>query len=83
MTMQDPTRNEMLTFLCGLSPGETDSFDWEEAIYWFAANYHGGQSTNLYEALSASPYSPGPLRNEPSEGMPTELYQELVSEYGC
>lgn len=55
--MQDPTRDEMLT----LFKNEEDSFNVEAAIYWFASDYHGGQATNLYEALCQSPYNPGPL----------------------
>jgi hypothetical protein len=35
-------------------------FDIEEAAYWIAADYHGGQWSSLYSALSTSPYSPGP-----------------------
>ncbi len=73
--MQDPTREEMLEFLnaCPFAD-EQDEFDREEAIYWFASNYHGGQSSNLYSALSTSPYNPGPIARGPSDLF---LYDEL------
>jgi hypothetical protein len=44
---------------------EFDEIDREGAIYWFAADYHSGQWSNLYEALSTSPYSPGPIERGP------------------
>ena len=78
----DPTRNEMLSFLCGFYPGEAEQFDWEEAIYWFAHDWHGGQASNLYSALSTSPFHPGPLANGPEPGgMGEMLYQELEAEF--
>lgn len=76
--MYDPTREEMLTFLAA---HQAEEFDVEEAIYWFANDYHSGQWTNLYQALCASPYTPGPITNTPSEGMACELYAELVAEF--
>ncbi len=77
--MRDPTRQEMLDHLAALPfAAERDEFDREEAIYWFSADYHGGQWSNLYSALSTSPYSPGPLRNGPEE---TDLYQELEAAF--
>lgn len=58
----DPTREEMLAELASMPFAEEfDEFDREEAIYWFANDWHGGQSSNLYSALSTSPYRPGPL----------------------
>jgi hypothetical protein len=72
----DPTRDEMLAFL--ETTGVEDEFDREEAVYWFAANYHGGQSSNLYEALSMSPYAPGLATNEPDDDF---AYDLLISEY--
>ena len=40
-----------------------DRVDVARAIYWYAANYHEGQSSPLYEVLSRSPYRPGPMEN--------------------
>lgn len=82
--MRDPTRDEMLEFLAaGPFADEADDFDREEAIYWFANDYHGGQWSNLYAALCGSPYSPGPIANgcEP-DGMSAILYEELDAEFG-
>jgi hypothetical protein len=57
---------------------ETEEFDREEAIYWYAANYHGGQWSNLYSVLSTSEYRPGPLTNGPEpESMSADLYEHL------
>ena len=79
---QDPTRDDMLTFLCGFYPYEADQFDREEAMYWFANDWHGGQWSNLYSALSTSPYRPGALSSGPEEGgMAEMMYQELEAEY--
>ncbi len=79
----DPTRDEMLTFLAGFYPSETTPFDREEAIYWFAYDYHNGATSNLYSALSVSPYRPGPSRNgcDP-DGISTMLYDELAARFG-
>ncbi len=40
---------------------EADDFDKEEAIYCFASDWHGGQSSNLYSVLCNSPFKPGPV----------------------
>ena len=69
----DPTRNEMLAFLCGFYPYEVEQFDREEAIYWFAYAWHCGQGSNLYSALSTSPYKPSPLANGPEPGSIGEM----------
>jgi hypothetical protein len=57
-----------------------DEFDMEAAIYWLAADYHGGQGSNLYSALSQSPYTPSPLENGPRDGA-KELYDTLRGEF--
>lgn len=80
--MQDPTRDEMLSVLSGLYAGETDAFDIEEAMYWFSHDYHWGQFSNLYSALSTSQFNPGRLACGPDpESMASLLYDELVAEY--
>jgi hypothetical protein len=83
-TMQDPTRDEMLAFIASLPfASERDEFDTEEAIYWYASDYHGGQSSNLYAAICESPYSPGPCSNGPEpESIGADLYADLESEFG-
>lgn len=60
--MKDPTRAEMMAVLVPLFRHDTDGhWDYEEAMYWFANDYHGGQTSNLYSALSTSEYRPGPI----------------------
>jgi hypothetical protein len=79
-TMSDPTRKAMLDVLRDY--GDVDEFDVEEAIYWFASDYHGGQATNLYSVLSTSPYKPGPSTTGPSQdGMAHELYSALEQRF--
>jgi hypothetical protein len=73
----DPTLTEMREYLNGLFNDELDEFDREEAIYWFAANWHGGMSSNLYEAICSSQYKPGPLRDGPDSEMAKGAYDEL------
>ena len=79
--MQDPTADEMREFLNSLPmASECDEFDREEAIYWFANDWHGGQTTNLYSALSTSKFNPGPLARKPEE-MAQLLYEELAAHF--
>lgn len=84
----DPTRREMLLFLGrqwkSLCP-ESWRDDAEVAIYWYANHYHGGQFTNLYAALSASEFRPGPFSNlwEDGElGTVTDMYRDLEDKFG-
>ncbi len=73
----DPTRTMMREELIA-SFGDVDEFALEEAIYWFAADYHGGQSSSLYRALSVSPYKPGAMTHAPEE---PQLYDHLVDTF--
>ena len=88
----DPTKEEMVGFLTNKFQGlidpmdaDANNFDIESAIYWFGNDYHGGQNSNLYSALSTSEYRPGPMHksieDEESETA-TQMYQELVNQYG-
>lgn len=60
--MMDPSRDDMVKYLSHQVTNtpqiDCDIASLEAAIYWFAANYHGGQQTSLYSALSVSPYRP-------------------------
>ena len=62
MTLKDPTRAQMLECLHRLEP-EADELDIEAAIYWFAHDYQGGQTSSLYEALCSSPFHPSLLHH--------------------
>lgn len=81
---KDPTREELEAALDGLQDKfELDRFDVEEAIYWFAADYHSGQGSNLYSVLSSSPFRPGPLARGPVKASMGEfLYDNLVAKFG-
>lgn len=79
----DATRDELVAFCDAIAPDATsDEFDYEEAIYWFASDYHGGQFTNLYSALSQSPFTPSILANQVNrDGMAGWFYDELVRQF--
>jgi len=80
----DPTRDEMLTHLVNNVPGadEASEFDREGAIYWFANDWHTGQGSNLYAALCASKFSPGPSTVGPEpDSMKAEMYLALQEEF--
>jgi len=78
----DPSRDEMIEHIRKVYGREADEFDIEEAIYWFANDYHGGQSSNLYSALSTSEFRPGRMSNGPEEGSMGEMiYADLVDTF--
>ena len=80
--LTDPTIEAMRAFLTDQF-GEADEFDREQAIYWFASDYHGGQWSNLYAALCASPFKPGPIAKGPQSFEADRLCSELAREYGA
>jgi hypothetical protein len=62
--------------------GEAGEFDREQAIYWFASDYRGGQWSNLYSALCTSEYRPGAIeRGVEPETMANLCYQALVDKF--
>lgn len=81
--MGDPSRDEMLAAIHAIDP-QADEFDIEAAIYWFASDWHGGQSTNLYSALSTSEFRPGPTHRDASQEGETALmlYDALQAAFG-
>jgi len=86
----DPTKEEMFGYLMQRFAGsdleiENMDFDIAAAIYWFANDYHGGQNSNLYSALSTSEYKPGPMHKsieDDESETATMMYQDLVNKYG-
>lgn len=61
---------------------ETIESDGEVAIYYFASDYHDGQSSDLYKILSQSEYKPGPLSTLRNEGEIAEMmYMDLVQKF--
>lgn len=83
----DPTRAEMLKALVkAFRAPRWDRADWkfdiEAAMYWFCSNWHGGQWSNLYSALSTSPYRPGPLCRGPEPyTAQVDMYHHLVETF--
>lgn len=61
--MKDPTLQDMLAALGNPADDDVDAY---AAIYWFASDWHGGQSSNLYSVLSTSPYKPGMMERGPA-----------------
>jgi len=64
---------------------ENIEFDIAAAIYWFASDYHGGQNSNLYSALSTSDYRPSPMHSsieDDESETATQMYQELINTFG-
>ena len=67
--MKDPTREELIEavakfeYFCELT-----DFEIEEAIFWFAHYWHGGQWSNLYSVLSTSEFRPGRYAKGPEPG---------------
>jgi hypothetical protein len=71
--MKDPLYADMVNLLHeefrSYDDGEGIDGDVAEAIYWFGAHWHGGQSSNLYSAMSAlCGFSPGPIATGPKMG---------------
>ncbi len=80
--IQDPTKDEMTAFLQSQFGPDLEPFDLEGAIYWFANDYHGGQWSNLYSALSTSPFNPGPICRGPEKDTMEEMcYDALESKF--
>lgn len=84
----DPSATEMREFLNkkfkGLvEEGDDTDFDIESAIYWFANDYHGGQGSDLYKALSTSKFNPGPSHRSVKDEseVASDMYEALEKEY--
>jgi hypothetical protein len=86
---QDPTAQEMRDYLrqqfgseCDPVDDMTLSFPVECAIYWFANDWHSGQSSNLYSALSTSEYKPGMAENGPElDSVDAMMYEALETQF--
>lgn len=55
-----------------------DSSDVHAALYWLLSDYHGGQGSPEYAALSSSRYNPGPMEKGP-RGSAKYHYDQLKS----
>lgn len=80
--MEDPTREEIDAVIDAMPfASEFDQFDKEEAIYWYAAEWHGGQGSNLYAVLSASEFRPSRMAKGPTDTAQI-IYDELEKAFG-
>jgi hypothetical protein len=61
-----------------------DRRDVAEAHYWFAVNYHGGQSSELYakQCRISQYFKPGILANGPSSENACMIYNNLELKHG-
>ena len=89
-------KQQMRTFLINKNKGLVNvrspkfNFDMEAAIYWFAADFHEGQFSDLYKIVSTSNYNPSmSAKDKGIEGEGEgegetikELYQDLVDQFG-
>lgn len=76
-------KTRMMNFL-RQSYGNEEGFehDAEAAIYWFANDWHSGQTSELYSILSTSPFRPGPISTLDSEGeMVKMMYEDLEAKF--
>ena len=74
-------KKEMLDSLNANFP--EDDISSEAAIYWFANDYHSGQTSDLYSILSTSPYRPSPLHSSCLDGPEDDIdkYLHLVATF--
>lgn len=54
-----------------------DAFAKASALYWYCANYHEGQASELYGILSVLPYEPGCMQHGPDGDEAEEIYNML------
>lgn len=59
---------------------EAGPFNASCGLYWYAADYHDGQDSELYRLLSTSLYKPGALEKGPEpESASKMIYDSLVA----
>jgi hypothetical protein len=72
---------DVASTLCDSSPEA--EFVAQVAAYWLAADFHGGQGSELYEFLCQSDYRPGALECGPEVGSIDEIvYSEVAEQMG-
>lgn len=77
------TREDFLRIAEAVAPG-ADPIEIEQAIYWWAADHHEGQWSELYSILSTSAYRPGPLESRPIPDSDAEaIYIAACDESAC
>jgi hypothetical protein len=68
----------------GLLDREDFELPFEIAVYWFANDYHSGQSSEGYSILSKSPYTPSRLTNsieDEDDEIAKDMYTELEEKF--
>lgn len=58
---------------------ETINQEGEVALYYYAAENHSGQDSDLYSILSTSDYHPGPLSSLESEGEAVAMIYDFLA----
>lgn len=58
-----------------------DRFSIAQGLYWYCADYHGGQNSEEYEILSQLDYRPGRLERGPDADDSTAraVYEDLAA----
>lgn len=72
----DLRMNELKRAAESMAEQMDESSDVHAALYWLLSDYHGGQSSPEYSALSSSPFSPGRLSSGPT-GEEKFIYNQL------
>jgi len=82
-TLKKSMENHLIEKFIGRGLVEPHRMDIEAAIYWFANDYHSGQSSELYSILSTSNFKPGPThRSVKDEGeIAEDMYNELKKKF--
>jgi len=85
-TTSDPTFKEMYNYLKKQYKGlGFDDGSARAAIYWFAYNYHGGMSSNVYQSIPKTEYKPSRLMSnieDEDDYLAKEMYTDLENNFG-
>ncbi len=76
--MEQKYNNLCDKFMMDVPSKNHNLFSIAEGCYWFCADYHTGQSSELYELLCKNEFHPGPMVNKP-EYPASDIYSFLAS----
>lgn len=81
--LHDEMKNYLRKEFRGMVDDEASfDFDSEAAIYWYAADNHGGQGSDLYGVLSLSKFRPGPSHSGVAdEGDMAEMMYDSLDDW--
>lgn len=57
--------------------GKDDVFSVAQGLYWYCADYHGGQNSEEYSIMSQLEYRPAPSERGPSDSIAQAVYDDL------